>query len=171
MIEKKKNLSTFNHEEIPSGDDMSIGIVVSRWNPEITGALLAGCKETLIQNGVKEDNLTVIHVPGTYELSSGASLLFQKRNLDGVVCLGCVVKGDTRHDEYINSAVAHCLTNISLAVNKPVIFGVLTTENMQQAIDRAGGKHGNKGVEAANTVLSMIHLYKTMDKDKKKIGF
>ena len=110
-------------------------------------------------------------MPGTYELPSGAGLFFQKGKFDGVICLGCVIKGETRHDEYINSAVANGLINLSLTVNKPVIFGVLTTENEQQALDRAGGKHGNKGTEAAVTAIRMVDLYKHFDDRKKQIGF
>lgn len=171
MAEKKKDLSSYKREEVPQGTGMHIGIVVSEWNPEITGSLENACVEVLIKHGVDEDNIKVIHVPGTYELPAGANLLFRNGKYDGVVCLGCVIKGDTRHDEYINSSVAHGLTNLSLAINKPVIFGVLTTENKQQALDRAGGSHGNKGTEAAITVLKMIDLYKIIDGGKKRIGF
>lgn len=171
MSEKKKNLSGHNIAAIPSGANMRIGIVVSEWNEEITSALLNGCQQALLDNDVLKENIRVIHVPGTYELPAGANLLFQRGKFEGIVCLGCVIKGETRHDEYINAAVAHGLTNLSLATNKPVIFGVLTTENMQQAIDRSGGKHGNKGTEAAITVLKMISLYKGFDAGKKSIGF
>jgi 6,7-dimethyl-8-ribityllumazine synthase len=171
MGDKKKDLSSYQSEEVPQGKEMKIGIVVSEWNPEITQSLENACVAALLKHGVSQKNMKVIHVPGTYELPAGAHLLFQNGQFDGVVCLGCVIKGDTRHDEYINSAVAHGLTHLSLAVNKPVIFGVLTTENEEQAKDRAGGSHGNKGTEAAITVLKMIHLYKNFDGGKKTIGF
>ena len=171
MSEKKKNLSAYSAEGIPSGDEIKIGIVVSDWNQDITSALLRGCVSTLKKHGMTETDITVIHVPGTYELTSGANLLLTKAKFDGIVCLGCVIKGDTRHDEYINSAVANGLTTLSLKANKPVIFGVLTTENLQQALDRAGGSHGNKGIEAAITVLKMADLYRNFKDNQKMIGF
>jgi 6,7-dimethyl-8-ribityllumazine synthase len=171
MSDKKKNLSEYKAENIPSGKGLKIGVVVSNWNKDITSELLDGCIATLLKHNVEETGITIIHVPGTYELSSGASLLFQKDKFDGVVCLGCVIKGDTRHDEYINSAVAHGLTTLSLKVNRPVIFGVLTTENKQQAVDRSGGSHGNKGIEAAITVLQMAELFRNFQGHQKTIGF
>ena len=103
MEEKKKNLSAYGADKIPSGDGLKIGVVVSDWNPEITSALAEGCITTLKKHGVSEQEITLIHVPGTYELTSGANLLFQKEKFDGVVCLGCVIKGETRHDGFFRA--------------------------------------------------------------------
>ena len=145
---------------IPNGQKMILGIVVSEWNDDITGALLDGCIQTLKNANVEAINIQVIHVPGTYELPSGASLLLNSSNsLDAIICLGCVIQGETKHDDYINHAVANGLMQLSMAKNKPVIYGVVTTNDHQQALDRAGGKYGNKGVEAAQTALKMINLY------------
>lgn len=171
MAEKKKDLSSYNQTRLADVTDMKIGIVAAEWNYEIVDVLLEGATRTLESEGVKPDNIRVVRVPGTFELPSGADLLLRTEKIDGVICLGCVIKGDTRHDEYINSAVAHGLTNLALGLHKPVIFGVLTTENMGQAEDRAGGKHGNKGVEAAATVLKMVQLFRDQQKPKHTIGF
>lgn len=171
MSTKNKNLSEYNPADIPNGRDMRVGVVVSEWNQNITSSLLKGCMETLQEHEVSEDNIILIHVPGTYELTSGANLLLSNEKMDGIICLGCVVKGETRHDEFINHAVAGGLTNLSIKSNRPIIFGVLTTENMAQAVDRAGGKHGNKGIEAAVTALKMIALHKKYAGSNNRIGF
>ena len=156
---KKTNLSDYNHDTVPSGKGMKIGIVVAEWNRQITDALCQGAYNTLIDNQVNKNDITVVHVPGSFELSSGAAtLLNSSTNFDAVICLGCVIQGETRHFDFICSAVAHGLTNLSLQDGRPVIFGVLTTNNMQQALDRAGGKHGNKGVEAAVTAIKMVAM-------------
>ncbi|HRQ30096.1 MAG TPA: 6,7-dimethyl-8-ribityllumazine synthase [Saprospiraceae bacterium] len=171
MEDKKKNLSAYTKTTLEDVSEMRIGIVAAEWNAEVVDALLEGALQTLASEGISDANVHVIRVPGTFELPSGADLLLRTTKIDGVICLGCVVKGDTRHDEYINSAVSHGLTNLSISAHKPVIFGVLTTENMQQAVDRAGGQHGNKGVEAAITVLKMVQLFKNQLKPKHSIGF
>lgn len=139
---------------------MRIGIVVSEWNSEITEALFEGAKKTLIENGVKEKNIFRKNVPGSFELPLAAQFFCQK-NYDAVICLGCVIEGETRHFEFICQAVAQGITDVSLSYNKPVIFGVLTTDNLSQAKARAGGKHGNKGEEAAVTAMKMIELKKS----------
>jgi 6,7-dimethyl-8-ribityllumazine synthase len=171
MAEKKKDLSSYNETQIEDVAEMKIGIVAAEWNPEIMDVLLEGATRTLESEGVNPKNIHTIRVPGTFELPSGADLLLRTEKIDGVICLGCVIKGDTRHDEYINSAVSHGLTLLALSSHKPVIFGVLTTENMEQAQERAGGKHGNKGVEAAVTVLKMVQLFRNLQKPKQTIGF
>mgnify|MGYP000980115798 CR=1 FL=1 len=158
MATQYKNLSDFSHIEVASARPYRFGIVVSQWNAEVTGALLNGAYDTLIQYGASENAIKVIQVPGSYELTSGADLLLRDQALDAVICLGCVIQGETRHFDYICSAVAHGITNVALKHNKPVIFGVLTTDNLQQALDRAGGIHGNKGVEAAVTAIQMAAL-------------
>ncbi|MBI2966833.1 MAG: 6,7-dimethyl-8-ribityllumazine synthase [Bacteroidetes bacterium] len=134
---------------------LKIGIVVSGWNHEITGKLLTGAYNILIKNKVKKGNITVLLVPGSFELPFGASSLGKKRKYNAIICLGCLIKGETPHFNYISSAVAHGIMNVGLQLGIPVIFGVLTTNNFRQAAARAGGKHGNKGSEAAETALRM----------------
>jgi len=156
-----KSLSDFSHIEIPSGKDYSIGIVVAQWNAEITGALYEGACSSLLKNGVLEENIITVQVPGSFELTSGADILLSSRKMDAVICLGCVIQGKTPHFTFICNAVANGLVNVSIKHNKPVIFGVLTTNNLEQAKDRAGGKHGNKGEEAAVTAIMMAKVQAT----------
>lgn len=160
MSSALKNLSDFNHTVIPNGKGMRIGIVTAEWNIEITGALRDGAIQTLLNNGVSEKDIIVKYVPGSFELTMGAQLLCEDKSIDSVICLGCVIQGETRHFDFICDAVAHGVTNVSLKYNKPVIFGLLTPNTLQQAQDRAGGKNGNKGDEAAVTALKMVHLQK-----------
>lgn len=169
MAKKKKNLS--DQQELPDGSKYKVGIAVSKWNPEITNSLLEAAKETLLQANVQEDNITVVYVPGSFELPIAAKMLLQTEGFDGIIALGCVIKGETSHNEYINNAVANGLTQLSLVSGKPCIFGVLTPNDMQQAIDRTGGKYGNKGNEAAATALQMISLKKSLTEPKSKIGY
>jgi 6,7-dimethyl-8-ribityllumazine synthase len=133
-------------------------IVVADWNEEITGALYEGAYSSLITNGADKKNITRHNVPGTFELSLGALLMAEKKTVDAVICLGCVIQGETPHFDYICQAVAYGITEVNLKTKKPVIFGVLTTLDQQQAIDRAGGKYGNKGEEAALTAIKMLEL-------------
>jgi len=158
MSSSHKNLSNFEGSEIPNGVGMRIGIVVAEWNIAITGALFDGAVQTLVKNGVKKDDIIIITVPGSFELTMGAQFMCEDKTIDGVITLGCVIQGETRHFDFICDAVAHGVTNVSLKYNKPVVFGVLTPNTMEQAQDRAGGKHGNKGDEAAVTVMKMIAL-------------
>ncbi|MDZ4845256.1 MAG: 6,7-dimethyl-8-ribityllumazine synthase [Chitinophagales bacterium] len=153
-----KNLSDFNPATIADAKGMSFGIVVSDYNDHITHALLDGCIRTLLKAGAKEKDIRVVHVPGAFELTSGAQMIATAQKPDAVICLGCVIKGETKHDEYINHAVANGITQLSLLIEKPVIFGLLTPNNLQQAKARAGGKHGNKGVEAAVTAIRMVTI-------------
>lgn len=171
MASALKNLSTYNEDNIPNGKDLNIGIVVADWNAHITHALFEGCYDTLIKHGVEEQNIKTVQVPGTFELPTGAKLLLASKSYDAVICIGCVIKGETKHDEYINNAVAQGLVNLSIMSSKPVIFGVLTPNDEQQALDRAGGKYGNKGVEAAVTALRMAVLPKELKTVKSTIGF
>lgn len=158
MSSQLKNLSVTTLQPHASFKNIIVGIVVAEWNTEITQALLDGAVDHLLKMGMDEKNIIVHAVPGSFELSLGAQYLAEKNNIDAVITLGCVIQGETRHFDFICDAVAHGVTNVSLKYNKPVIFGVLTPDNQQQAIDRAGGKHGNKGVEAAETVLKMLLL-------------
>ncbi|MBK8969363.1 MAG: 6,7-dimethyl-8-ribityllumazine synthase [Saprospiraceae bacterium] len=171
MASSSKNLSEYNESNIPAADNMNFGIVVAEWNAEITHALYDGCYDTLLKHGAKPENIHTIQVPGSFELPAGARILNGQKKLDAVICLGCVIKGETNHNEYINQAVASGLTNLSIATGKPFIFGVLTPNNEQQALDRAGGKYGNKGVEAAVTAIRMAALKQSTTEGTKKIGF
>ncbi|MCX2450677.1 6,7-dimethyl-8-ribityllumazine synthase [Pedobacter sp. PLR] len=159
MASQLKNLSDFSHTTVPDGAAFKIAIAVAEWNAEITGSLYNGALKTLLDHGVAEENILSIAVPGSFELTSAADILLKKHaDLDAVICLGCVIQGDTKHFDFICDAVAHGVTQVSVKYSKPVIFGVLTTNDLQQAIDRAGGKHGNKGDEAAITALKMAEL-------------
>ena len=155
MASTNKNLSAFSNKNINDISSKKFGIVVSEWNAEITEALYAGAVDTLLQNGASKDNIIKKLVPGSYELTLGAQWL-AKAKIDAVICLGCVIQGETPHFDYICQAVANGITNVGLKYDKPVIFGVLTTLDFQQALDRAGGKHGNKGDEAAATAIKML---------------
>ena len=156
MATTNKNLSSFSDKNISDIQESRFGIVVSEWNDEVTEALYSGAVETLLQNGAQKDNIIRKTVPGSYELTLGAQWLAEREDIDAVICLGCVIQGETPHFDYICQAVANGITNVGLKFSKPVIFGVLTTLNMQQALDRAGGKHGNKGDEAAATAIKML---------------
>ena len=145
-------------ENLPNAGPYQFGIVVSEWNEEITGALLQGAIEALSLAGANAEKTIIKYVPGSFELTAGASLLLQNKNIDAIICLGCVIQGETRHFDFICDACANGVTNVGLNYNKPIIFGVLTPNNQQQAIDRAGGQHGNKGIEAAETALKMLVL-------------
>lgn len=135
-----------------------IAIVVAKWNEEITEALYEGAVSALLSNGIKKSNIIRKNVPGSFELSLGGLWLAEEKGIDAVICLGCVIQGDTPHFDYICQAVAYGITEAGLKTRKPVIFGVLTTLNKQQALDRAGGKLGNKGEEAAITAIEMINF-------------
>jgi 6,7-dimethyl-8-ribityllumazine synthase len=158
------NLSKYDPESVPAADDMRFGIVVSDWNREITWALLDGAVSTLKKHGAKSKNIIVKHVPGSFELTLGAQFLAEYDDLDGIICLGCVIQGETPHFTYICQGVTQGITQLNMEYNIPVIFGVLTTLNQQQAVDRAGGKHGNKGDEAAVTVIKMAALQRDIEK-------
>ncbi len=161
MSSSDKNLSDFSSgQPIPNAKEMIFGIVVSEWNTPVTGALLEGCIKTLKFHGVLAENIQVSYVPGSFELALGAKWCLEKKIADAVICLGCVIQGETRHFDFICDAVANGIMQLNLDWGKPVIFGVLTPENLQQAIDRSGGKHGNKGDEAAITAIKMLGLKK-----------
>lgn len=159
---KKTNLSDYDPNKVPDGKKYKIGIIAAEWNPEVTDMLLNGAIDTLLGHGVIEENLMVRRVPGTFELSSAADMMLNYHNLDAVICIGCVIQGETRHFEFICQAVSQGITNVALKHGRPVIFSVLTTNNMGQALDRAGGCCGNKGVEGAITALKMIAYHKSL---------
>jgi 6,7-dimethyl-8-ribityllumazine synthase len=163
MSTQLKNLSDFSETEVPSAAPFHFGIVVAEWNVEITNALYQGAYESLLEHGALSQNIFTYSVPGTFELTTGAELLLKNKKLDAVICLGCVIQGETRHFDFICNAVANGISNVAIKYSKPVIFGVLTTDNQQQAIDRSGGKHGNKGVEGAVTAIKMAYLAETLN--------
>jgi len=150
------NLSSYDAEKIPNGAEMKIGIVVSEWNENITNALLEGAYKTLIKHGVKDENIIIDYVPGSFELVFGSRYLVEQKDIDAVIALGSVVRGDTPHFDYVCSGVTQGLADLNRTYDIPFIFGLLTTDTMQQALDRAGGIHGNKGDECAITAIKMI---------------
>jgi len=158
MSSALKNLRVFSTANLPVVSQKRFAIIVSEWNTEVTGALYTGAFDTLVKHGTQESNIISVQVPGSFELSLGAQKLAQRDDIDAVICLGCVIQGETRHFDFICQAVADGITNVSLKYNKPVIFGVLTPNTQEQAMDRAGGKHGNKGDEAAITAIKMLAL-------------
>lgn len=163
MATQLKNLSDFSHTTVPDGSSYHFAIAVAEWNAEVTGALYNGALATLRKHGVQEENIISVAVPGSFELTAAAEILLNKHpQLDAVICLGCVIQGDTKHFDFICDAVAQGITQVGIKHSKPVIFGVLTTNDQQQAIDRAGGKHGNKGDEAAITAIKMAELAATV---------
>lgn len=164
MATKHHNLSYYNEKDIPNGADFKIGIVVSEWNSEITLNLLKGAKETLLQRGVLESNIYIHFVPGTFELALGAQFLFESKLIDGVIAIGVVIQGETKHFDFVCHGATQGIMNVGLKYNKHISFCVLTDLNIQQSIDRSGGKLGNKGVECAIASLKMIQLQKNLSK-------
>ncbi|MFN8394811.1 MAG: 6,7-dimethyl-8-ribityllumazine synthase [Bacteroidia bacterium] len=162
MSQPGHDLSHIRYEGAEDHRDDMVAIVASKWNAEVTDALTDGAKQTLLAAGVPEKNVLVYRVPGSYELPSAAQFVIEGNpGLDAVICLGCVVQGETKHFDFINQAVAQGVKDVSLKYNLPVIFGVLTPDTMQQALDRAGGRLGNKGEEAAVAALEMIDLQRS----------
>ena len=156
MATELKNLSEYDAEGLPNISEKRFGIVTASYNPEITGALHHGAVNTLLKHGARQENVVSKQVPGSFELSLGAQWMAEREDIDAVICIGCVIKGETPHSDYICHAVAQGLTEVALKYNKPVIFGVLTPLSYEQAKDRAGGKHGNKGDEAAISAICML---------------
>lgn len=156
MSARNQNLS--KHHDIPSAGTKRFGIVVSEWNKTITYALLSGALDTLKQAGAVDEQIEIIKVPGSFELPFAANLLAKRKNIDAIICLGCVIQGETPHFDFVCQACAYGIMKVGLKHKKPCIFGVLTTLNNKQAAHRSGGKHGNKGVEAAVTALKMLSL-------------
>lgn len=154
MATEYHNLSDYDVNSVPSAKGMKVGIVVSEWNTEITGALLEGASKTLIDNGVKKGDILVKTVPGSFELIYGAQLM-TKLPLDAVIAIGCVIRGETPHFDYICQGTTAGLAHLNATQNIPVIYGLITANNMQQAKDRSGGRLGNKGDECAVTAIKM----------------
>lgn len=158
------NLSNYDIHSVPNAENMKFGIIVSEWNNEITEAIFQGAFSTLLKHGVKAEDVIKEYVPGTFELTYGAKKMVQLHNLDSIIVLGCVIQGETRHFDFICQGVTQGITELNIQYDIPFIFGVLTTNNFEEAKDRAGGKHGNKGDEAAVTAIKMAAFHKRLKK-------
>ena len=157
MATKNQNLSDYDKNTIPSAKDFRFGIVVSEWNHNITDNLFKGALDTLVAHGALAENIISWHVPGSYELIYGSKKM-QERQVDAVIAIGCVIQGETKHFDFVCEAVSHGIKDLNVIHDTPVIFCLLTDNVMQQSIDRSGGKHGNKGVEAAVAAIKMAVL-------------
>lgn len=162
MSTTDNNLSHYDESTIPDASKMLFGIVVSEWNKSITDSLKEGAYKTLRKHGVKKENILVHYVAGSFELAIGADIFLSYSDADAVICLGSIIQGETRHFEFVSQATAQGIKDVSLKHGKPVIFGVLTDDTMQQAIDRSGGKHGNKGIECAIAAIKMVHFHDSL---------
>ena len=157
MATKNNNLSDFDKKSLPDSSKMKFGIVVSKWNDKITDNLFNGTYTTLIESGVLKNNIVKLEVPGSFELIFGAKIL-SRNEVDAIICLGSVIQGETKHFDYVCQAVSNGIKDLNITLDIPVIFGVLTDNTTEQALNRSGGKHGNKGIEAAVTAIKMAHL-------------
>jgi len=157
MTKKNTNLSHFNKEEVPNAKGITFGIVVSEWNVNITDGLYNGATDALIECGANESDIVRYNVPGSYELVFGAKIAARIKP-DVIICLGSVIQGETKHFDFVCNAVSMGIKDLNISLDIPVIFGVLTDSNMEQAENRSGGKHGNKGIEAAITAIKMAVL-------------
>lgn len=153
-----RNLSEYDNHQVPSAEGFRFGIVVAEWNWEITGAMAQGAMDTLLKHGAKMEHIGVETVPGSFELTMGGQLMIETGSFDAIILIGCVIQGETRHFDFICQGVTQGAVDLTVKYNIPVIYGVLTTDNLQQAMDRAGGRLGNKGDEAAITAIKMADL-------------
>ncbi len=158
MATENKNLSHYDKNTIPNAKDFRFGIVVSEWNGHITGGLYQGAVDTLIDCGALPENIIKWDVPGSFELIYGAKRMMDTQNVDCVITIGCVIKGETMHFEFVCEGVTQGIKDLNVIGDIPVIFCLLTDNNEQQSIDRSGGRHGNKGIEAAITAIKMTDL-------------
>jgi 6,7-dimethyl-8-ribityllumazine synthase len=158
MATAHKNLSDYNKDELPDASDLKIGLVVSEWNNNITENLYQGAHETLLDCGVKPENILRWNVPGSFELVFGAKKMSETTFVDAIIVIGCVIQGETKHFDFVCQGVTNGIAQLNLALIIPVIFCVLTDNHIQQSIDRSGGKHGNKGSEAAVAAIKMANL-------------
>lgn len=158
MATKNKNLSSFDPDSVPSGKGKRIGLVISEWNNEITEGLKDGALSVLYASGTYSHDIIIEYVPGTFELPLGAQFMLESKNVDAVIAIGCVVRGETAHFDYVCQGATSGILEVGLRYSKPVMFCVLTDDTIEQSRDRSGGKYGNKGKEAAVGVLKMIEL-------------
>ena len=159
MATVNNNLSDYDKNTIPNAKNFRFGIVVSEWNSNVTDGLFKGAYDTLIEHGTLASNIMHWQVPGSYELIYGSKKMIEQ-NLDAVIAIGSVIQGETKHFDFVCEAVSQGIKDLNVTTDTPVIFCVLTDNNMQQAVDRSGGKHGNKGVEAAVAAIKMVQLRK-----------
>ncbi|HLV47220.1 MAG TPA: 6,7-dimethyl-8-ribityllumazine synthase [Flavobacterium sp.] len=160
MATANKNLSQYDKTQLPNAKDFRFGIVVSEWNDKVTDGLFRGAYDTLIDCGAMPEKIVKWNVPGSFELIHGAKKMIEDQEVDVVIVIGCVIKGETMHFEFVCEGVAQGIKDLNIKYDVPTIFCVLTDNNEQQSIDRSGGKHGNKGVEAAVAALKMLQLDK-----------
>ena len=158
MATINKNLSVYDKATIPNAKDFRFGIVVSEWNSEITEGLYSGAEEALLDCGAEKDKITRWNVPGSFELIYGSKKMIADNNFDAIIAIGSVIQGETKHFDFVCSATAQGIKDLNVQTDTPVIFCVLTDNTMQQAIDRSGGIHGNKGAEAAIAAIKMAAL-------------
>ena len=172
MATVNNNLSEYDINSIPDASAMTFGIVVSEWNYKITSGLLQGALGALVKHGAKEENIHVHWVPGSFELPLAARSLYEITSVDGVICLGSVIRGETAHFDFVCQATSQGIMDVGLKSGKPTIFGVLTDDNIDQSIARSGGKHGNKGIEAAITAIKMLAFQKgLLNSNRGSLGF
>lgn len=165
MASSLKNLSEYSKENLINISAKKIAIVVSEWNEEVTGKLLEGAVNTLKNVGkATDENIIIKTVPGSFELTLAAQWLADDFDIDAVICIGCIIQGETKHFDFIAQAVANGITQVNLETETPIIFGVLTPNTLEQALDRAGGKYGNKGDEAAITAIKMLGLQESIER-------
>ena len=158
MATENKNLSNYDKNTIPNAKDFRFGIVVSEWNDDVTEGLFKGAFDTLVDCGALSENILRWNVPGSFELIFGAKKMHEEGEVDVVIVIGSLIKGETMHFEYVCEGVTQGMKDLNLLYDVPTIFCVLTDNNMQQSLDRSGGKHGNKGVEAAIAAIKMVDL-------------
>lgn len=171
MATANKNLSEYDKTKLPDASEYRFGVVVSEWNDKITNGLFTGAQTALLDCGVKPENIIKWDVPGSFELIYGAKKIIETQNLDCVITIGCVIKGETMHFEFVCDGVTQGVKDLNIEYDVPVIFCLLTDNNEQQSIDRSGGKHGNKGTEAAIAAIKMVALKKNAENKTKTIGF
>ena len=164
MSSQDKNLSDLNYDLSGDASELKISIVHSEWNEEITHRLLSGCLQALQNMGIEDKNITSISVPGSFELPLGAQMLIENTDPkpNAVICLGCVIRGETSHFDFVSQSVAAGVKDVALKFSIPVVFGVLTDDNKTQSLDRSGGQHGNKGEESAVTAVRMALLQRKL---------
>jgi 6,7-dimethyl-8-ribityllumazine synthase len=157
-MDKKQDLSSYDPSTLASLSGKKIAIITAQWNVDITHSMTVACMQTLLQHGIQKEDIRQIDVAGSFELPYVAQYTIRNEQVDAVICIGCIIQGETRHFEFIAQATANGIMQVGLQYEKPVLFGVLTTNNMQQAIDRSGGTHGNKGVESAVACLKLLAI-------------
>ncbi len=158
MATSLKNLSSYDPNTVPDASKMRFAVIVSEWNMNVTGSLRDGAVEALQKHGTKAENIDIYYVPGSFELIAASRMSVESKKYDGVIALGCVIRGDTPHFDYVCSGTTYGIAELNAKQKTPVIFGLLTTNDLQQALDRSGGKLGNKGTECAITAIKMADL-------------